>query len=103
MAKAKSTKKTTKKSPAKKTTNKVTTKKEVVKVEKVEKEEKTENQKLLTDLRIAVLYTICAGCWLLSGILEYISSKKISYVDYIITIVLAALAVVYFRKNNKNK
>lgn len=95
--KTNTTKKTTKKAPVKKET----VVKEEVKVEKVEKKE--EERKLLSDFKIAVLYSICALCWLLSGILEYVASKKVPYLDIVITIILVVLALVYFKKDKKNK
>lgn len=77
----------------KKSVKKVENKKEEVKVEKIEK-------KLLTNFRIAVLYTICALCWIASGTLEYSANKKIPYLDICVSIILIILAIVYFRKND---
>lgn len=77
----------------KKSVKKVENKKEEVKVEKREK-------KILTNFRIAVLYTICALCWIASGTLEYSANKKIPYLDICVSIILIILAIVYFRKND---
>ena len=88
----------------KKSTKKAEVKKQTKKVVKEEvKEVKKEEKKLLSDLKIAILYIVCALCWLISGILEYVASKKIPYLDIVITIVLVVLAVVYFKKDKKNK
>ncbi len=80
----------------KKSVKKVENKKEEVKVEKV----KTEDKRILTNFRIAVLYTICALCWIASGTLEYSANKKIPYLDICVSIILIILAIVYFRKND---
>ena len=84
--------------------NKKISKKEEVKVEKVKKKEnKVEEKKLLSDKKIAILYVICALCWVASAILEYVGNKKISYLDICISVILIILAVVYFRKSKINK
>ena len=85
----------------KKTAKKELVKKEVVKTEKV-KLEKKEERKLLSDKNIAILYLVCALCWLVSGIFEYIGNKKIPYLDIIITVLLIVFSIIYFKKHKNS-
>ena len=77
---------------------------EKVEVTKVRKEEvKSTPKRILSDFKIAVLYSLCALCWIVSGILEYTANKKVPYLDICISIALIVFACVYFKKDKDSK
>ena len=81
--------------------------KEKVKVEKVNKKEKKEETKKDWKMNyklIAILYLLCAFCWLVSGVLNVIyDGEQILYIlDFALTAVWLYLALVYIRKDKEN-
>ena len=61
------------------------------------------NKRLLNDKLVAILYTVCAALWLASGILDIVAGGKKWIIDFIITVLLLALGIIYFIKDKKNK
>ena len=80
-------------------------KEKVKKVSKKENVKETKKEWKMNYKLIAILYLLCAFCWLATGILNIVyDGEKILYIlNFALTAVWIYLAIVYFRKDKESK
>ena len=62
--------------------------------------DETKNKKVINNKLIGILYSLCAFCWIMSGIIDLKKDSKdiIGYVDIGLAAVWILMAVLYFKK-----
>lgn len=96
-------KKVVKKEP-KKVVKKEVKEEEVITKAKLEpvKEEKKQRTRLLTYKQTAILYFVCAACWFISAVLNYIAKVSMGF-DVLMGVAFLVIGLLYAANISKDK